>query len=301
MNSTLTRGRRAATVSWFTAVAAPLALAATLVVATFLAAGCGDDDEGDDLTTDETAVKNAGITLWRSVDAALLANTGALDFGAGLTRAVNKEIAVLPAHEYGLECPDITVTPMLTEIRAFVGYGDDGCTSELTGEFHSGSCELVVSLAARNGTLTAHSLTTGEYRVEGIIGASYLDSTVTIDARDVTVVSPDGSVSLTSCMGITWSKGGTRLQLTDDSWRIEGTGVVNTLDFKSGAIYDVEVVTGHPLVVLGSCSWPVSGTLTIERREPPLSASLDFGSGACDALATLTVAGRRQTIDLEAR
>ncbi|TPW01294.1 MAG: hypothetical protein FD129_3399 [bacterium] len=266
MNSTLTRGRRAATVSWFTAVAAPLALAATLVVATFLAAGCGDDDEGDDLTTDETAVKNAGITLWRSVDAALLANTGALDFGAGLTRAVNKEIAVLPAHEYGLECPDITVTPMLTEIRAFVGYGDDGCTSELTGEFHSG-----------------------------------FDSTVTIDARDVTVVSPDGSVSLTSCMGITWSKGGTRLQLTDDSWRIEGTGVVNTLDFKSGAIYDVEVVTGHPLVVLGSCSWPVSGTLTIERREPPLSASLDFGSGACDALATLTVAGRRQTIDLEAR
>jgi len=286
-----------------------------LAAAAFLFFGCSDDDDGG-TTVDGTAVKNAGITLWRSIDAALLANTAALDFDAGrhgagrpsrvlpttIVRGTDRlpPIPLAPSHEYGLDCPDLSVGVMLTELRIFMVYGDSGCTSELTGVTHSGYAELNVSPGQRNGTLTAHSLTTGEYRVEGIIGASYLDSTVTIDARDVTVVSPDGSVSLTSCLGITWSKGGSRLLLSDDSWRIEGTGVVNTLSFKSGAIYDVEVVPGDHLLVVSTCRWPVAGSLTIERREPPLNARLDFGDGACDALATLTLAGRSQTIDLEA-
>jgi len=268
-----------------------------LALVLVMAIGCGGDDDVGELSTDQVAVMNAGITAWRSIDAALLANTAALDFGVGPPRST----LLSPAHEYGLACPDLTVGVMLTELQILVDYGDDGCISDLSGQEHSGLAELVVSLGETTGTLTANSLTTGDYRVDGIIGATYLDTTVTIDARDVTVMSPDGNVMLTSCLGITWSKGGNRLLLSDDSWRIEGTAVVSTLDFKSGATYDLEVVPGKELIVNSQCRWPVSGSLTIERREPPLTARLDFGEGACDAMATVTVAGRSQVVDLGSR
>jgi hypothetical protein len=48
-----------------------------------------------------------------------------------------------------------------------------------------------------------------------------------------------------------------------------------------------------PVMANTRCAWPVSGRLTIQRQEPALAASLDFGDGTCDSKAVLTVAGRR--------
>jgi hypothetical protein len=276
--------------------AASLALAAGLL----LAAGCGGDDDGGS-SHDEREFSNAGITWWRQMDAALMANTAALDYGAGgLPRpaAGPWRDRLAPAHEYGLNCPDIAVAPMAEALRIYVVYGDAGCASDLTGQVHSGYVQLDVNLPLKIGTLTASNWTTGGYRVNGIIGAAFQDTMVTIDARDLMVTSPTGSVQITSCLGIWWSKGGTRLLLSDDSWRILGTADVNTLALESAAIYHLEVDDAAPVVVTAQCRWPVSGRLSIQRQEPPLAATLDFGNGACDAQARLTIGGRSTTIDL---
>ena len=122
-----------------------------LLVALALAAGCGGED--DDGNSEEARLAaNIGVTLWRSIDAALLANTAALDLGAGIVgdcapsgnvttsgRRLPGHLA--PAHQYGLLCPDITYAPMTEGMRVFVVYGDAGCNSELTGENHAGFVE----------------------------------------------------------------------------------------------------------------------------------------------------------------
>jgi hypothetical protein len=285
-------------------------LAALGLLACLFAAGCGDDG-GDDggLSHDERQVRNAGITFWRQLDTALLANTAALDYGAGgLGRAPERHPVrdagrlprtPRPAHLYGINCPDVVPLPNADRIVVYVVYGDSGCVADLTGVRHRGNVALDVTPSLRSGVLTANDWTTGAYRVNGTIGATYQDTMVTIDARALMVSSPDGSVTVTSCLGIWWSSGGTRDWLFDDSWRILGTANVNTLSLESGAIYQVEVDDAAPILANSRCTWPVSGRIAIDRLEPPLAATFDFGDGTCDSKATLTVAGRTTTIDLE--
>ncbi|HEX7880385.1 MAG TPA: hypothetical protein VF720_13300 [Candidatus Eisenbacteria bacterium] len=284
-----------------------------MILLALAAPGCGGEDD-DELSHDEREVRNAGITWWRQLDVALIANTAALDYGAGgLTPPSSRPDpgpfgavpsgpvrgALQPAHAYGINCPDVTPAVTGDLMRVYVVYGDLGCQSDLSGQRQTGYVQLDVTLPTKTGTLVAANLATGDYRVNGTIGATYQDTMVTIDARSLMVSSPEGSVTITSCLGIFWSMGGSRELLSDDSWRILGTSTVNTLSLESGAIYHLEVPEDDPILANPRCAWPVSGRVDIQRQEPPLAATLDFGDGACDSEAILTVAGRTRIVDLE--
>lgn len=75
----------------------------------------------------------------------------------------------------------------------------------------------------------------------------------------------------------------TPLNLTDDVYEITGT----TSSSSSSGIITSTVLT--PLINRGNCQWVVSGKLKIVANG--VEGILDYGSGACDNIGTLTVFG----------
>ena len=87
------------------------------------------------------------------------------------------------------------------------------------------------------------------------------------------------------------AEGSSTTSWTDDVWRIEGTSTGKTRAGVSWA-----ATCNQALVKKNSCNWFSSGTLVV-TPEGGLARTVDFGDGACDNKATLTIADK--TINLE--
>lgn len=163
---------------------------------------------------------------------------------------------------------------------------------------------------------------TGAYRAEGtvvhIVSDNYyvndnkidIDRTLTNTGRNDhhnsvfavhavrTITFPDGSTS-TSTFDKTreWIAGeNTPRDFTDDVYRVIGTG---THTSRKGILYDDSTIT--PLIRNVSCHEFVSGDVKIIRHgERDRFAIIDFGTGECDDVATVTLDnGKSKTIDLK--
>jgi hypothetical protein len=287
--------------------ATALALAVTLA----LVAGCGDDDDAGDTSPPPEALAAADAVLggWRLLESSLLAHGAAFE---GRRRA-GEESPALPAdaplprhrleplHEFELECPDISINRNGSELTVFVVYGDAGCASDLTGEVHSGHVRLDVDLAAVpaiTGTLAVNDYTTGDWRVDGTIGAVFADSSWILDASRVLVAGPGDSSAVTACLGVTWHNAGTRGAVDDDSWSVEGfASVEDAALLEAGPLTSIEVDPAEHLLIAAGCRWPTAGRLELRTgQDPPIR--IDFGDGACDDLVDVTVLGRTVTLSL---
>ena len=76
-----------------------------------------------------------------------------------------------------------------------------------------------------------------------------------------------------------------------DDWLVSGFGVETI----SGFDYSFDII--EALTINTCCAYPTSGEITISGSGL-VPAFLDFGSGTCDNIATLTVAGETQTVTL---
>ena len=78
----------------------------------------------------------------------------------------------------------------------------------------------------------------------------------------------------------------------DDVWSVTGGGTGINLDGKE---YSFTIMS--PLIYKNGCFYPVSGIIEIEVADQSVQ-TIDYGNGDCDNLATITVDGITEDIDL---
>lgn len=259
--------------------------------------GCGDDpqtsapdDQGNsaDDAVAEAAASGAAFLSATTTSAALVASAMELVPGEG-----DFTSAVLDTLGNGT-CPIITYEARNPSFALKLDYGA-GCTSELTGLDLEGA--LLAQVTVQPGA-SSFALEFDQFRVEDL----GLDGTVaatTSAPSDSIYWSIDGTAS----QGNEWVTGdlelaavldqsGTPLEIADDSWRLNGGGTITTA---AGAV--AFAVGGEdPVVIELDCAYPVSGTLAFSSGNT--QGSIDFGDGACDSVAMLTVGGVSWEIDL---
>ncbi len=92
----------------------------------------------------------------------------------------------------------------------------------------------------------------------------------------------------------TWTAGENTTALSDDVYSITGSGT-NTR--RTGKIVDYNIT--NPLVIALNCRWIKQGTIEFTPRGATTAKrTIDYGSGACDDQATVTVGTKTKTITL---
>ncbi len=110
----------------------------------------------------------------------------------------------------------------------------------------------------------------------------------------------DSKLTYTDGTSITWAcekysemiAGSTTFIFADDIYSVTGAGSGVNLDGKK---YTINITS--PLIYNSGCFYPVSGILEI-NTDGQNSQTIDYGTGECDNLATLTVGGTSSEITL---
>lgn len=95
----------------------------------------------------------------------------------------------------------------------------------------------------------------------------------------------DGSVEGSGNFTMAWTNGNTTDQIQDDVLEMDGVG---SLRLYNGAKFSTEIL--DPVVVAMDCNWIKKGVVRI-TPENATRRSLDYGDGACDDRAEITVNG----------
>ena len=99
---------------------------------------------------------------------------------------------------------------------------------------------------------------------------------VTISVRDAQIIKPNGSI-------VTWSSERTRKKISEGSFEITGYSFGTNASNKP---YKLTILT--PLLVSYGCSYIQKGSVKLERTGKK-DAVIEYGDGACDDKAKLTV------------
>ncbi|MFN4082524.1 MAG: hypothetical protein ACK4K9_02730 [Bacteroidia bacterium] len=199
--------------------------------------------------------------------------------------------------------PIITIDTLANPKSMTINYGDTNFLCR-DGNYRRG--KILVSWTGRyrdNGTIittTFDGFYQNDFKVEGT-------KTVTNIGRNnegflVFNISVQGKITNTENQSITWNSTRTRTWIagentprlwTDDKYLIEGsTNGVN----RNGFTF-TSVIT-KPLTIDLGCQWRiVSGTVELTPQGKP-TRTIDYGNGACDRLATVTVNGRTFNITM---
>jgi hypothetical protein len=117
--------------------------------------------------------------------------------------------------------------------------------------------------------------------------------TFTKKVSDASLTYPDGTSISWECEKFSeLTAGGSTFVFADDVWSVTGTVTGVNLDGKN---YTLTI--SSPLIYKTGCFYPVSGIVKIETVGGDLQ-TIDYGTGACDNLATLTVGGVTSEIEL---
>lgn len=122
--------------------------------------------------------------------------------------------------------------------------------------------------------------------------AGQLYYNISIDGMMVLNTTGD-TVKHTASRTRTWVSGGSTPQLSDDAYRISGTGSITRA---TGKVFNIAITS--PLLVAMNCKWIEEGTVAITPQGATNARTLDYGNGTCDDQATITVNGKSKTIIL---
>lgn len=145
--------------------------------------------------------------------------------------------------------------------------------------------------------VTFNNFTIDGIKIEGekhITKTAEYQYTVQITGGKVTFT--DGRTYTRECNRIrTWAEGyNTPANIWDDTYTITGTSTgVN----RKGYAYTHTITT--PLVIKNTCRWIVEGTIEMVVNDN--TAILDYGNGACDNIATVTVNGVIKEVTLRGK
>lgn len=257
--------------------------------------------------TDEQQQTEASRVSSESDGEAELVFSGLFDDAMG----VNADVGLGSTGIFGrtLACPDITITHSNSTsyfpARVVIDFGPVGC--EKNGHWRKG--KIIIEYTDRLVNTNALAVTTfdGFYfdsaKVEGMYkikntspgpNTTPLVRQYTIDAIDVKLTRPNGDYTLwNSHKVLTQVEGLITPTHQDDVFKIEGSASGKVR--KGNLIVLWESTIREPLVKRFNCRWIMKGKIRTIRRNlasnSPWIADLDFGLGACDRLATITING----------
>jgi hypothetical protein len=253
-----------------------------------------DDDTG--YVQEHSSLEKASNDVQTMTDQAAAGTPGALFRIAGNENTILSTCATI-TH-------DTTVTPHLLAI-------DFGAANCLCNDGYYRRGKIVCAYTGRyKDSGSVHTITYSNYFVNDNQFTGH--KTVTNAGRNsqgqyyYTIVTADtmilangaGTRGWTANRTRTWSSGYGTPAWNDDSYDMTGSGAVTRVNGKA-----FDIVITSPLHIAASCRWIESGTLSIISPSHPAPAVLarvvDFGSGACDALATYNYNGKTYNITMK--
>ena len=191
-------------------------------------------------------------------------------------------------------CPTITITPNDGSFprTITIDYGDVGCTG-LHGRTRRGIIIVTLSDSLRipgaTRTVTFDNFFVDDAQIQGVktlvnqgLNANG-QPTVLRTVENASIIFPDGeTISWNASHTITMIQGHNTLPVIDNVLQI--TGSASGIN-RQGNAYSAEITI--PLIKRKNCPWIVSGQRTLNANN--LSWSIDYGDGACDRIATMTL------------
>ncbi len=198
-------------------------------------------------------------------------------------------------------CATVTIAPLDAAMwpkTVTIDYGTTGCTG-INGYVRKGKIIYTLNKKLINTgavlTATFDNYIVNGYKLEGTYTITNNGSAnglnINVQLANGKVTYPDGTV-YTKTTNTTWvqSAGMATLSLLDDEYDVTGSGTVSSAGNTLTATSKTNL---HRTVV---CTNTVSGILDLTYNN--IAGTLDFGTGTCDKVATLTVANKQYTITL---
>lgn len=269
---------------------------ACLFIATsvFVFNACRKSDRDDDTETQSASDNAFADAIWNDV-------YKQLDNTASITSDVNRNLSINPA-----ACYTVTVTPALPDTTfpktLTIDFGATNC-SGADGINRRGKVIAVFSGKYRDSlttiTISPNNYFVNDNQIEGtkiIFNKGHISGVMTynITISNASITRTDGKIiSWNSQRTRRWIAGESTLGVVnDDVYEItgnaSGTGI-------NGNSFTVSTTT--PLRAEMSCRWIVSGGLKLSPANLD-DRNINFGNGACDDKATVTINGNSYEIVL---
>lgn len=258
----------------------------TLLLASISISSCRKDPENNNY---QAAKDNATAeTMFDDVFKQAQDGTLLAEDSAGGTKMMNSTLS---------SCATVTITPFdLTTFpkTIIIDFGSTNCLGD-DGRYRRGQVNVVTTGWYRDSlsviTVTPNNYYVNDNKVQGVKTitnnghntAGNLNYTIIVANGSVTT--SDGTISWNSTRHNEWIEGeSTIFNPWDDVYLITGGAEGTTIE---GEEFIVTIVSA--LKVKIGCRWITEGSLTLVSED--LSILVDYGTGACDANATVTLNG----------
>lgn len=186
-------------------------------------------------------------------------------------------------------------------ITITIDYGES--TTLKNGRLLSGIVTIEVSAPRGTDgacrTITYSDCVIDSVQIEGVVSELFTgdneNSRALKISSNVTLTLPDGTVLDYSGNRVReWLEGiETPMEHADD--RIQITGTV-AIESSTGEVWSKNII--EPLIKVSDCRHPVQGVVQFFQNDA-IMATLNYGNGECDNLATLTINGEEVEIELQ--
>jgi len=170
-------------------------------------------------------------------------------------------------------------------LNASINFGTSNCLCN-DQKYRRGIIKILYSKNKANVKLNTENYYVNNNKIDATRSLQYVSSTYFVITSTTSVLFADSSQTVTesSTRTINWIEGNSTSQdKSDDVFVVSGSGSGTNHD---GVAYTVNITS--PLYRAGSCSYIKKGVVEIKPANK-LARKIDFGEGACDNLATLSI------------
>ncbi len=201
------------------------------------------------------------------------------------------------------DCATVTLDTNVFPYKLTIDFGDENCLC-LDGKYRRGQIIITFNGRYRHpGTIITHTLQDYFVNDKSIVGTKVVTNMgendngnlyFTIEISGI-VQRPDdeGTFTYNSSREREWIQGSDTGNPWDDIYLLTGTASGTR---PSGLSWEQEITS--PLRLELACRFIVMGTIEIRPQDRPVRI-LDYGTGECDNIATVTVNGQTYTIYLD--
>jgi len=199
-------------------------------------------------------------------------------------------------------CATISFTSTATDTTMTIDFGTVNCLCK-DGRYRRGKIMVTWSGAYKDAG-HVHTITFDNYFVNNnqVLGSKTVTNTGLNNAGNISYdISVNGTVILSNGKTVTWTsqrvrefiEGSATTTRFDDVYLVTGSANGST---SQGHSFTATII--NPVRIEVACHYIVSGTIEFSPSGKAMR-TIDFGSGACDALATVTINGNTYNITLK--